>query len=87
MDVKQGWPAISVLVSLYLDELEALLEGASEHIDCPRHVQLLIAMLMSADDITLISCSAKGCSTSSTSHRSSVLHEDRSCPEDQDHGL
>ena len=40
--VKQGCPAIPLLFSLYLDELEALLEDASEHTDCPRLAQLAV---------------------------------------------
>ena len=45
--------------SLYLDELETLLEDASEHIDCPRLAQLLIAILVFADDIALFSYSPR----------------------------
>ena len=58
--VKQGCPASPLLFSLYLDELETLLEDASEHIDGPRLAQLLIAILMSADDIALFSYSPRG---------------------------
>ena len=58
--VKQGCPASPLLFSLYLDELETLLEDASEHIDCLRFAQLLIAILMFADDIALFSYSPRG---------------------------
>ena len=58
--IKQGCPASPLLFSLYLDELETLLEDASEHIDCPRVAQLLIAILMFADDIALFSYSPRG---------------------------
>ena len=59
IEVKQGCPASPLLFSLYLDELETLLEDASEHIDCPRLAQLLIAILMFADDIALFSYSPR----------------------------
>ena len=45
---------------LQLDELETLLEDASKQIDCPRLAQLLIAILMFADDIALLSYSPRG---------------------------
>ena len=50
--VKQGSPASPLLLSLYLDELEALLE-ASKEIDCPRIAEILLAILLFADDIAL----------------------------------
>ena len=56
--VKQGCP-IS-LFSLYLDELETLLEEASEETDCPSLAELLIAVLLFADDIALFSYSPQG---------------------------
>ena len=56
--------------SLYLDELEALLEHASEHIDCPCLAQLLIAILMFADDIALFSYSPRG-----LQHQLNILQE------------
>ena len=54
--VKQGCPASPLLFNLYLDELEALLE-AFEEIDCPRIAGILLAILLSADDIALFSYS------------------------------
>ena len=68
--VKQGCPASPLLFSLYLDELETLLEDASEHIDCPRLAQLLIAILMFADDIALFSYSPRG-----LQHQLNILQE------------
>ena len=58
------------LPSLYLDELETLLEDASEHTDCPRLAQLLIAILMFADDIALFSYSPRG-----LQHQLNILQE------------
>ena len=49
-----------LLFSLYLDELESLLEEASEETDCPRLAEILIAILLFADDIALFSYSQKG---------------------------
>ena len=49
-----------MLFSLYLDELESLLEEASEETDCPRLAEILIAILHFADDIALFSYSQKG---------------------------
>ena len=43
-----------------LDELEALLCNAADETDCPRLAQLLIAMVLFADDIALFSYSEKG---------------------------
>ena len=68
--VKQGCPANPLLFSLYLDELETLLEDASEHIDCPRLAQLLIAILIFADDIALFSYSPRG-----LQHQLNILQE------------
>ena len=61
--------------SAYLNELETSLEDASEHIDCPCLAQLLIAILMFADDIALFSYSPRGLQHQLNIHRSSVLHE------------
>ncbi len=55
--VKQGCPASPLLFSLYLNELEKLLEEAATDIDCPR---LTLAILLFADDIALFSYSASG---------------------------
>ena len=60
LGVKQGCPADPLLFSLYLDAQEALLEDASEHIDCPRLAQLSIAILILADDIALFSYFPRG---------------------------
>ena len=68
--VKQGCPASPLLFSLYLDELETLLEDASENIDCPRLAQLLIAILMFADDIALFSYFPRG-----LQHQLNILQE------------
>ena len=58
--VKQGCPLSPLLFSLYLDELESLLEEASDEIDCPHLAEILIAILLFADDIALFSYSHKG---------------------------
>lgn len=58
--VKQGCPLSPLLFSLYLDELETLLEEASGETDCPRLAELLIAILLFADDIALFSYTTKG---------------------------
>ena len=58
--VKQGCPLSPLLFSLYLAEVETLLEEASEETDCPRLAELLIAILLFADDIALFSYTTKG---------------------------
>ena len=63
--VKQGCPASPLLFSLYLDQPEALLE-ASEEIDCPRIAEVLLAILLFADDIALFSYSHSGLQRSLT---------------------
>ena len=68
--MKQGCPASPLLFSLYLDELETFAEDASEHIDCPRLAQLLIAILTVADDIALFSYSPR-----ELQHQLNILQE------------
>ena len=58
--VKQGCPASPLLFGLYLDELEKLLEDAYNDIDCPRIADILLAILLFADDIALFSYSMQG---------------------------
>ncbi len=58
--VKQGCPAGPLLFSLYLDELEKLLEEAAAGIDCPMLTGMILAILLFADDIALFSYSALG---------------------------
>ena len=57
--VKQGCPASPLLFGLYLDELETLLESCPE-IDAPRIAELVLAILLFADDIALFSYSVPG---------------------------
>ena len=58
--VKQDCPASPLLFDLYLDELEKLLEDAYSDIDCPRIADILLAILLFADDIALFSYSMQG---------------------------
>ena len=57
--VKQGCPASPLLFGLYLEELETLLESCHE-IDAPRIAELVLAILLFADDIALFSYSVTG---------------------------
>ena len=57
--VKQGCPASPLLFVLYLDELETLLESCHE-IDAPRIAELVLAILLFADDIALFYYSGTG---------------------------
>ena len=58
--VKQGCPASPLLFGLYIDELEALLRADSDCIDAPRLLDTLVAILLFADDIALMSYSPAG---------------------------
>jgi hypothetical protein len=58
--VKQGCPASPLLFGLFLDDLEAKLQAESESIDAPSLLGTLIAILLFADDIALMSHSAEG---------------------------
>ena len=60
--VKQGCLVSPLLISLYLDELETLLEEVSDETDCPRLTEILIAILVFADDICTLLISQRGCS-------------------------
>ena len=64
--VKQGCPLSPLLFSLYFDELETLLEEASGETDCPRLAELLIAVILFADDIASSHIPQSGCSASWT---------------------
>ena len=57
--IEQGCPASPLLFGLYLDELEKMLEDAPD-IDAPRVADILLAMLLFADDIALFSFSPSG---------------------------
>ena len=58
--VKQGCPASPLLFGLYLDELEKLLEDAFDDLDCPCVANILLAILLFADDIALFSYTQRG---------------------------
>ena len=58
--VKQGCPASPLLFGLFIDELEARLKAGSDHSDAPELLGTLIAILLFADDIALMSHSPSG---------------------------
>ena len=58
--VKQGCPASPLLFGLYIDDIEALLKEARDDIDAPTLAQQLVAILLFADDIALLSHSPEG---------------------------
>ena len=58
--MKQGCPISPLLFSLYPDELETLIEEASDETGCPRLAEVLIAILLFADDTALFSYFPKG---------------------------
>ena len=53
-------PASPLLFGLYLDELEEQLEKAAADTDCPQIAEMLLAILLFADDIALFSYSQAG---------------------------
>ena len=58
--VKQGCPASPLLFGLYIDELETQLRADIDRIDAPSLVDTLVAILLFADDIALMSYSPAG---------------------------
>ena len=60
MGVKQGCPASPLLFGLYIDNIEALLREAKDDIDSPTLLARIVAILLFADDIALLSYSPKG---------------------------
>ena len=58
--VKQGCPASPLLFGPYIDALETLLQAASQEIDAPTLLHALVAILLFADDIALLSYSPEG---------------------------
>ena len=58
--VKQGCPASPLLFGLFIDELEARLEAGNDLNDAPELLGTLIAVLLFADDIALMSHSPSG---------------------------
>ena len=73
--VKQGCPLSPLFFSLYLNELETLLEEASGETNRPRLVEPLIARLLIADDFVLFSYTTRGCNANWTYCRPFVLTE------------
>ena len=68
--VIQGCPASPLLFGLFIDELEAQLKAGSDLSDAPELLGTLIAILLFADDIALMSHSPSG-----LQHQLSVLAE------------
>lgn len=58
--VKQGCPASPLLFGLFIDELEAQLKANSDPSDAPKLLGTLMAILLFADDIALMSHSPSG---------------------------
>ena len=58
--VKQGCPASPLLFGMYINDIERLMREAEDHIDAPRLLGTLIAILLFADDIALFSYSPRG---------------------------
>ena len=58
--MKQGYSLSPLPFSLDHDELETLLEEASGETNCPRLAELLIAIVLFADDIAHFSYTTKG---------------------------
>ena len=85
--VKQGCPASPLLFGLYLDELEKVLEASSDT-DAPRIADILLAILLVADEIALFSYSVSGLQSNLTSLQTLCRPRfDREREEDQDSGL
>lgn len=66
--VKQGCPLSTTLFGLYIDELETYLDDIGEDF-----FKILVAILLYADDVVLLSKSRACLKDSSTSYMSSSL--------------
>ena len=53
-------PSKPLAFFLYLDELEKLLEEAAPDVDCPQIADIILAILLFADNFALFSYSAAG---------------------------